>query len=1012
MVRRLMLRGMGIVITTWALAMPGLATALAVGEHELHSYLNEPLDLQVSLSDMGDLTEEQLRVSLASDTDYQRAGLDREALHGDLRFNVELRGDGTGILTISTRQPVREPFLSFLVDYHWPAGRLLREYTVLLDPPSYAAGFRSPTVSAPGSSQASAAAAPAPMASAPPVSESGATTAATPRPSAPAASGPARQASRPAGPRRTRTVRAQDTLWRIASESRPDSSVSVQQMMIVIQEMNPDAFINGNLNLVREGAVLELPGEQEVREISTREALSRVAEQNRQWRDMLQAQGLAVPAQRQLDGTPRTIERGTAGAAPDAGRVTLVTPDAASGEGSGAGSSAAGRAGGSASGNTAALQNELAIRDEGLDQLRRENADLGARLDELEQQLQTSEQILTLRNDQITRLQDELRRLQEERGVSVSADLLAPAPALEGFDQAPAETADNDGAAEAAAGSTSGDAVTATTAPGTAAGGTDADADATESVTETARSARPAPQPVIPPQPALLEQLLGNPLLLGGLGLLLLLLILLAIRARRNKAAAVADEADLDAAAFAEEDFGDDDDFLPALGADDDDAPLMDEPAEPEQDPLEQADVFIAYGQYPQALSYLRSAINTEPSRIDLKKRLLDVLAESNDTAGFQQEATKLAGLNDELDQHIAELRARNTAPDAAEEDISFDDLAMDLSDTGPATPSASGNQPGTTADDEHGALDFTAAGLADEGEPLTLGDDELADFELELPEVEEQGTELEDETDDFSFSLDDTPAPAKNDYSLQDDGLVEDGGLSDEELSAGLSSQPVLDLDAELGTLDDDGSLDFGELSLSGDSDGISVGGDVEDSEAESIELSLGELAFDDEPAATAEAADDTLELTLDEELSLDDLGFEEASLDSEGLVGDSLDNASLENKGAGDDSRDGEHLDDTLSLSNDLTLDDSAPAVAPAISSSTQAAPAVALPDEAGLGDDDDFDFLGETDENATKLDLARAYIDMGDTEGARDILTEVLAEGSEQQQAEAQELLSQVG
>jgi pilus assembly protein FimV len=62
--------------------------------------------------------------------------------------------------------------------------------------------------------------------------------------------------------------------------------------------------------------------------------------------------------------------------------------------------------------------------------------------------------------------------------------------------------------------------------------------------------------------------------------------------------------------------------------------------------------------------------------------------------------------------------------------------------------------------------------------------------------------------------------------------------------------------------------------------------------------------------------------------------------------------------------------------------------------------------------LGDDDDFDFLGETDENATKLDLARAYIDMGDAEGARDILNEVLSEGSDEQQGEAKELLARVG
>ena len=77
----------------------------------------------------------------------------------------------------------------------------------------------------------------------------------------------------------------------------------------------------------------------------------------------------------------------------------------------------------------------------------------------------------------------------------------------------------------------------------------------------------------------------------------------------------------------------------------------------------------------------------------------------------------------------------------------------------------------------------------------------------------------------------------------------------------------------------------------------------------------------------------------------------------------------------------------------------DDIEPSVAPQVSGDV-------------LGDEDDFDFLGETDENATKLDLAKAYIDMGDSEGARDILNEVISEGSDQQQAEARELMGQVG
>ncbi len=966
MVRRLMLRGMGISITAWALCVPGLAAALGVGEYELHSYLNEPLNMEVSLTDLRDLTEEELLVNLAADKDFERAGVERQAMHADLRFNIDLRPDGTGVVTITTRQPVREPYVSFLVEYLWPTGRLLREYTVLLDPPSYAAGFNEPVAPArqqqPQSAPQPPAQQPARQATRP------LATADAPAPSAPSTYRPADSS----GPRRTHTVRADETLWRIASQNRPTGSVSVQQMMVVIQQMNQDAFINGNVNLVREGAVLRLPSEQEVREISTRDAIARVAEQNRQWREMLQARGLDTPSRQPLDGTPRTIEGGVAGTGQDSGRVTLVAPDSASGEGRGAGSSSAGRSGGTASGDTSALQNELAIRDENLDRLRRENSELGSRLDDLEAQVNTGEQLLKLRNDQITRLQEELRRLQEERGVAVTDEsLLQPVPALEGAE-------DDNAAAPATGDATDEDQIAAAPAqpddgaPGarndTAEGDEPASNDtATAAPAPAERQAPPPPRVTPPPAPesSLLDKLLNNPLILGAVALVLALLALLVVR--RRKAGADTEAADDETQAFADDDdFGDDDDFLPAIGDDDDDLPLMadeDDQAAPAQDPLEQVDVFMAYGQYPQALSHLRSAINAEPGRIDLKKRLLDVLAESNDKPGFDQEATKLTGLNDELDGHIAALRPRLAgASQDTEEELSFDDLAMDLSEPASTAPAA-----GLADDDDEQALDFSAdlsgnrpAGAAAE-DSFSLDDDDLGDFELTLPDAEPA---LSADDDSLSFSLDDeTPAAADNRYSLNGD----DDGLSDEEVSAALSADPVLELDSNLGTLDSDDSMDFGELKLDDVSDEFADTGSDSVTE-ESLDLSLDDLSLDDLDTGSnmAEAEDDALTLSLDE----DDLGDELS-------------------------------LDDTLSV-------DETPAGTPV--SMPAAAPAVA--DDAGLGDDDDFDFLGETDENATKLDLARAYIDMGDTEGARDILNEVVAEGNDQQQAEARDLLSQVG
>lgn len=959
-----MLRRLGIGFTAMALLWPGLASALGVGDYTLDSYLNQPLDMKITLRDIGDLNEEQLLVSLASDRDFAVAGVDRQSMHSELRFQVDLAEDGTGVVRVTTRQPVREPYLNFLVEYLWPTGRMLREYTVLLDPPSYAADRRS-TPQAPAATAPTTRPDPAPQPRPEPRPQ------ATPERDPPRVATPdtPRPATREPTTGRTHTVRSADTMWQIARDNRPNTSVSVQQMMMVIQEMNPDAFINNNVNLVREGAVLRLPSEEEARRLSTREALASVAEQNRQWRDLLEARGIQAPGRQQLDGTPRTRDTDVATTRPDQGRVTLVAPDA---EGSGAGTGA----GSARAGDGAALENELLQRDEQLDQMRRENRELADRLRDLEDQVNTGEEILRLRNDQITRLQDELRRLREERGIEPDDeddDLLAPLPALIGADDDTDEerrAGDDDAAPEARA--------------------ADADEDATEEdesvavapVTPAERQ-RPAtpPQttPPTPPQPSLMDNLLGNPLVLAGAALLLLLLVLLAVMQRRRQQAAA--EADDEGAIEA---FGDDDDFLPDLSGGDDDDMFADAddgagddtPASGRQDALEQVEVFMAYGQYPQATAHLRNAIAQEPGRIDLKKRLLDVLVESQDSAAFEQEATKLSGLNGDLDSHIAALRPRLGGDAAAEDDFSFDDLAMDLS----AEP-APRNEPAPAPEEDDEIL--TLDDSADAAGSL----DDFGDFDLDVPA--EPAPEAPR-----------TPAAASNKYSINDS---DEESLSDEEISASLKTDPVLELDTGAGLLDDaDSDLDFGELKLDDVSDEFSgVTSETSVVDEDDLDLSLDDLTLD-EPAPRA-AAEDSLTLEMPDEL-------DDVEMDSISLEDVNLDDLELEPAAARVDD-----LDDMLSLD-----DVPAPAVeetpAPAVETPRPVtpvpAPAASLPEDAGLGDDDDFDFLGETDENATKLDLARAYIDMGDTDGARDILNEVVAEGNDQQQSEARELLAQVG
>jgi pilus assembly protein FimV len=277
-----------------ALAAPSALYALGLGEIRLNSALNQPFDAEIELVSATSEDLGALRAALASGDTFQRYGLDKPAYLSDFTFRVARSGD-RDVLRVTSPRPVTEPFVTLLVEASWPRGRLLREYTVLLDPPVFSPV---PVAAAPVAAPVAAPRA----ASAPPV----APTRPEPRPTPVAA--PAEEAVVPRAsvePGSTYHVRPNDTLWRIASAASPGPRSEVNRTMVAIYAANPGAF-GGNINVLRAGSELRIPTQSDVSAISAAAASDEVARQYRQWN-----------------------EGGTAGvpAAEAGGRLRLVTPE-------------------------------------------------------------------------------------------------------------------------------------------------------------------------------------------------------------------------------------------------------------------------------------------------------------------------------------------------------------------------------------------------------------------------------------------------------------------------------------------------------------------------------------------------------------------------------------------------------------------------------------------------------------------------------------------------------------
>ncbi len=322
------------------LAAPVGAWALGLGNIELKSALNQPFQAQIEVVSAAADELLGLKVALAPPEMFERYGLDRPAFLQNLEFRIVTDRSGRGVVQVTSAQSIAEPFVTLLVEATWPRGRVLREYTVLLDPPVLLPAPATPqavqpaeTRPAAGSSSGGAinrpvpqqpAREPAPQASPAPVSRT--------EPEA----GPA--VSRSAPPRAPESVaggaygpvQRGDTLWVIADRFRPEG-VTINQMMVAVYRANPNAF-GDNINLLRAGASLHLPEATDFDQLTRTAANAEVQRQTDEWSSRRASGGqlrLLPPAAPDVASAPAPTRVPSTGAGASAAPSTSSTNTAA-----------------------------------------------------------------------------------------------------------------------------------------------------------------------------------------------------------------------------------------------------------------------------------------------------------------------------------------------------------------------------------------------------------------------------------------------------------------------------------------------------------------------------------------------------------------------------------------------------------------------------------------------------------------------------------------------------------
>lgn len=940
--------------------MPWVANAASLGGMTVFSGLGEPLRAEIELAaDKSELAS--LSARIAPLETYAEQGLSRPAALGNIHVELASRQDGTPVLKLTTPGPVNEPYLNMLLQVDWPTGRLLREYTTLLDPPGYGSRMTAAPVVAPAASLPSSAQTPSKKNTSESVTAQDA-----PRLK------PATKAE-PVPETDTYVVKQGDTLRSIARRMQPDD-VSLEQMLVGLYRHNREAFAGDNMNRLIAGRIIRAPQREQLLALPQQEAVREIRVHASDWNAYRDALAGVVAESGPAEQEPAPQESGGTIASPAEdksapaaeGPRDVVKLSKAELPSQGA---MPATAGGAADTKLQGLQEDSIAQDKAIDEVTE-------RIQLLEKQILDMQQLLVVQNQLLAELQ---------KGQPAAAEGAAP----------------QQGAAP-----------------------------------QAAAEQPPQPAPAAQPEEASVpDTLYEQPMVLGGAGALLLLLggAWLYSRSRRRKGLDSFEQGILTGGAAKS------DTVFAATGAGAAAAGtllggLSQQAAEgaidtSDVDPISEAEVYMAYGRDAQAEEILKDAIAKEPRRYELHHKLLEIYAGRKDVAAFETLAGelystlgsdspqwhKVADMGRVLDpsnpmyggagvpQPMAEptaaaedealMEAEAPLPEARDDNS----LDFDLGDMGAGEPVAEAVEAEAEAPALPSVEEFTLEGPRVEPEETPAQAEPGLDVELELPEPAQDESLMLDaadlgmEVEEMAPAVEAPMLPKAEEPQPQAEAesaaLVEEPAVAEppeaEAETAADAALPEMSFDLpELDMLE-------AELAAAGKAGSIESGTPPADTDAltqaepgEAAELPGAEVAAEVQAQQPAARPDET------ETGEVEEIVIEQPAAGEQSTLGGGLDfnfelDAGEEQAGVPVAETKPQALPELDLSSISLDMDESTAAAA--------SAPATA-----------------ESPDVDTKLDLVTAYLDMGDMEGARELLQEVMNEGGPQQRERAQRML----
>ncbi len=924
---------------TWLLAgvfllMPWVAHAAGLGKLTILSALGQPLSAEIDLVSVHKDELSSLTARIASPEVFQQANIQYSPALFGVRLSIERRADGKPYIKIISTRPLNEPFIDLLVELSWAQGRLVREYTALIDPPGYTpaapiAAATPPVAVAPPTTPEIKPVAPAPQAAAPVEAMPAVKEAPT---AAPGPAAAAKAERKDYGP-----VKRGDTLWRIAVNVKPEG-VTLEQMLVSLYRNNPEAFV-GNMNRLKTGKILRVPEKEQSTETSQPDAVKEVRVQAANWN--VYRQKLAEAAGETPALETKLAARGKIATAVDDKAAGKEAPKEvlklSKGEPAVPGKAGSGKPM-SAKERLRMLEEEATAREKALTEANERVAQLEKTIKDMQRLLEVKGQVPGAKP-----APQPAPGAKPEPAPPAKADQVAKADVAKAQPPAKAEPAKAEpakmepakDAGKAPLEAPKGDQKAAPAEKPVAAEAPKAEAPKTDQAAQ--EQPKPIPKPKIvtppppPPAPDLIGQILGEPLYLAGGGLGLAVLGGAGywfVRRRRAQAAAV------DTGEKAAPKLGKAAAATAAMAAA---APVMAAPAAADDvDPLAEADLYLNFGRDAQAEEVLKEALHKNPKNEEAQLKLLQIYAGRKDKVGFEKVARSLNTLTGGAGNNWLKAAAMGYAFDPA-------NALYEAGKSAPvaAMPLAGGAAGGTDLDFDL-ALAPTA-GVAKADVELDIGVAGADQTSIMQPGemAAMTATQVMADSSAARAAAEAAPAAVAPDFTLN--------------VPAG--TQPPVEPDIILDVPADDTA----KANVPGDSAAPMI--NMIDFNFDAAAPAAAAPAAEPAAAPEAKPAGATIEVPpLEPDFKLD-------------LGGDTAAPQAPELK-----------LDDI-----NLTLEDTTKTVV------TKA--------EGGAKDDHWYDVQ-------TKFDLAKAYQEMGDKDGAREILQEVIKEGDAGQQAEAKKLLDSLG